>query len=76
MKWGIKSINLKTPTILILSTVASNTFNFLAPNLSSGIYEIVVEAEIAVRGMPGPALLMLMPLFLGSLFVDEIRMIQ
>lgn len=62
---------------LILSTMASNAFNFLAPNLSSGIYEVVVEAEIGSAGSAGAGSFdAYATIGLGSLVVDEIRMTQ
>ncbi len=62
---------------LILSTMASNAFNFLAPNLSSGIYEIVVEAEISSAGMAGAGSFdAYATIGMGSLVVDEIRMVK
>ena len=62
---------------LILSTMSANAFNFLAPNLSSGIYEIVVETEIGSAGNAGAGSFdAYATVGLGSLVVDEIRMIN
>ncbi|MGD8764474.1 MAG: hypothetical protein PVG87_19365 [Desulfobacteraceae bacterium] len=62
---------------LILSTMTANAFNFLAPNLSSGIYEIVVEAEISSAGSADAGSFdAYATIGLGSLVVDEIRMVK
>ena len=62
---------------LVLNTMTSNAFNFLAPNLSSGIYEIIVETEIGSSGTADAgAFNAYATIGLGSLVVDEIRMIQ
>ena len=62
---------------LILSTMSSNAFNFLAPNLSSGIYEVVVETEIGSAGVAGAGSSnAYAAVGLGSLVVDEIRMLK
>jgi hypothetical protein len=62
---------------LILNTMSSNAFNFLAPDLSSGIYEIVVETEIGSAGLAGAGSSnAYATVGLGSLVVDEIRMLK
>jgi len=62
---------------LILDTMTANAFNFIAPNLSSGIYEVVVEAEISSDGMAGSGSFdAFATVGLGSLVVDEIRMVK
>jgi len=62
---------------LILDTMTANAFNFIAPNLSSGIYEVVVEAEISSDGMAGSGSFdAFATVGLGSLVVDEIRMVN
>jgi hypothetical protein len=62
---------------LILDTMSANAFNFLAPDLSSGVYEIVVETEIGSAGVAGAgAFDAYATVGLGSLVVDEIRMVK
>ena len=62
---------------LILSTMSATAFNFLAPNLSSGIYEIVVETEIGSAGNADAGSFdAYATVGLGSLVVDEIRMVK
>jgi hypothetical protein len=62
---------------LILDTMSANAFNFLAPNLSSGIYEIVVEAEINSGGKAGSGSYdAFAAIGMGALVVDEIRMVK
>lgn len=62
---------------LLLSTMAANAFNFLVPNLSSGIYEIVVEAEISSAGKADAGSSdAYATIGMGSLVVDEIRMLK
>jgi hypothetical protein len=62
---------------LILDTMSANAFNFLAPNLSSGIYEIVVEAEINSGGKAGAGSYdAFAAIGMGALVVDEIRMVK
>ncbi len=62
---------------LTLNTLNANAFNFIAPNLDSGVYKVTVEAEITTGtsseagsadawGLVG----------LGSMVVDEVRFIQ
>ena len=62
---------------LVQDTVSANAFNFVSPNLDSGVYRVAVEAEIktdtdatngsaVAKGLIG----------MGSMVVDEKRFIQ
>lgn len=59
---------------LVLNTLSANAFNFVAPNLSSGIYRVTAQAEVTTEtssesgtadatGLVG----------MGSMIVDEVR---
>ena len=60
---------------LILNTMNANAFNFLAPNLRSGVYTAEVEAEIdSSNSSEAGSADAWATIGLGSLIVDEIRM--
>lgn len=61
---------------LVLDTMNANAFNFLAPNLSSGLYRVVVEAKIdsGASAQAGSAEA-LATVGRGSMLVEEIRLV-
>jgi hypothetical protein len=62
---------------LVLHSLNANAFNFVAPNLSSGVYTATVEVEItsSTNVQEGEAEAMAL-VGLGSVIVDQVRFIQ